>query len=265
MVIFALLSLFSLLLGPAYAGGTVTMPLSQWQALRDNAAADEQPEPPPVPVLHRGRSVAGSFRKGVFSGTLNAQVEVLPGSGHQRVPILDSATSIGAVELDGQPASLLREGGMYTIGIDEPGVHRVVVQFFQGRENDRFARRLGTESFELNPPLPQITPQIVAELRRDKEHDHADQHRRCDHGHEPELPLLEFGMTSHPTREGPDTRPDSQRREDLGGVNLDRPRQDMAQASDIASECNEHEARANQNGDSCLRGAVPIHHGARPS
>jgi len=137
----------------AFAAGpdTVTMPLQRWQevsqALEDAAARPA----PPAEVLQVDRSIDGAFRKGVLTATLRTTVQVLSDEGHVRIPVLDAATSIRRVRLDGQPTSLLREGGMYTVGVDQPGLHRIEVDFLQGHEDDRFARRL---RFSLPPSGP---------------------------------------------------------------------------------------------------------------
>ena len=59
-----------------------------------------------------------------------------------RVPVLDSLASVGEVRLNGQRTSLLKEGRMYTVGVDHAGVYTLQVRFFWGKEQDRFARRL---------------------------------------------------------------------------------------------------------------------------
>lgn len=122
--------------------GAVTLPLAQWQqVLAELEAAAVRPTSP-VPVLQVDRSVVGSFRRGVLAATLDTRFEVAAAAGHVRVPVLDADTSIRRVLLDGRETSLLREGDMYTVGVDGGGAHRVVVEFVQGHEDDRFARRL---------------------------------------------------------------------------------------------------------------------------
>ncbi|HSA23060.1 MAG TPA: LysM peptidoglycan-binding domain-containing protein, partial [Myxococcota bacterium] len=88
------------------------------------------------------RAVEGTFRKGLFRGTLSARFEVLEDRGHVRVPVLDSGASLGEVLLNGQRTSLLREGTLYTLGVEAPGTYAVRVEFFYGKEQDRFERRI---------------------------------------------------------------------------------------------------------------------------
>ncbi|MCB9765521.1 MAG: LysM peptidoglycan-binding domain-containing protein [Alphaproteobacteria bacterium] len=142
MLLILIMTLLSL---PAFAepgDGEVEVPLSTWEVVLDRLHASQQVPRPPVEVLPVSRSVQGEFRKGVFTGTLTARFVVLEGDRPIRVPVLDSATSIQEVLLDGKPTSLLQEGGLYTLGVLGDGEHVVTVRFFQGREDDRFARRL---------------------------------------------------------------------------------------------------------------------------
>ncbi|NMB74790.1 MAG: LysM peptidoglycan-binding domain-containing protein [Myxococcales bacterium] len=128
--------------------GKVTLPLSMWQAMRDRLEAAQKPETAPVAVSAIERQIEGSFRKGLFSGTLTYRFAVEDTRGHVRVPVLDAGAAMGEVALDGKTTSLLAEGGMYTVGVDQPGVHELRARFFWGREQDRFARLL---SFSLPP------------------------------------------------------------------------------------------------------------------
>lgn len=137
--------------------GAVTLPLASWEALLDRVEKGEQAPVPPVRVVRTGRSLTGSFRRGVFTGTLEARFQLLEGVGTDeetvrvRVPVLDAATSIDQVLLDGRPTSLLREGDMYTVGVSGAGEHRVSLRFYQGKDDDRFSREL---RFDLPPAGP---------------------------------------------------------------------------------------------------------------
>ena len=124
------------------ADGVVKVPLQEWERMLDTAAASAERPPAPVPVLQVDRSIEGTFRKGVFTGTLLTRIWIPVGGGDLRVPILDATASIASVQLNGKTTSLLPEGGFYTVAIDEPGIHSIRVDFFSGREDDRFARRL---------------------------------------------------------------------------------------------------------------------------
>ena len=138
--------LLALLLAPAGARsqerGQVTMPLEAWRQMLQAIEQTETPRPPPVEICPLSRSISGSFRKGLFTAELDSNFEVLRADGHVEVPILDGGASIEQVLLDGRPTSLIRRGGMYHLGIEQAGSHRVRVKFFWGQEQDRFSRRL---------------------------------------------------------------------------------------------------------------------------
>ena len=135
----------------ALAQDTVTLPLERWEALREAALAAQVSPAPPARVLQRARAVDGRYERGVFEGRLVTVLDVQPGDGPARVPVLDAGATIRSVTLDGRATSVLPEGGMYTVGIPSPGVHQVVVEFYQGREDDRFGRRV---AFSLPPSGP---------------------------------------------------------------------------------------------------------------
>jgi hypothetical protein len=134
--------LFLLATLAAAQDGTVTLPLSRWEGMLDEAGTYGVRPSAPVAVLQVDRSIEGSFRRGVFTGTLVTTVHVPPGFEQQRIPVLDGGASVAHVEVDGKTTSLLPEGGSYTVGVGGPGDHTVKVAFFLGREDDRFARHL---------------------------------------------------------------------------------------------------------------------------
>jgi hypothetical protein len=147
------------------APGTVTMPLSSWDALR--ASSVTAPQRAPLPVMAESRALSGTFSRGVFSGTLTATFTVLSDE-PVRVPLLDGTTSIASVSLDGRTTSLLSEGGMYTIGVDSPGEHTATVRFFSGQRDDRFTRRLafalpssGTTRLDVSVPEESIEASLA--------------------------------------------------------------------------------------------------------
>jgi hypothetical protein len=121
--------------------GYVDVPLPAWRQLVDARGAPPPPEPP-APIVTLERSLSGGFKKGLLSATLVARFEVLAADGHVRVPILDAAAAPGGVRLDGKPTSLVEEDGMYTVGVDRPGVYQVEATFRHGQEQDRFSRQL---------------------------------------------------------------------------------------------------------------------------
>ena len=142
---------------PDAPDGAVTLPLTHWEQLLDRIEEGEQAPVPPATVVRVDRRLEGSFMRGVFTGTLDTRFRLLEGAESAspdavvRVPVLDAATSIDQVLLDGQPTSLLQEGSMYTVGVSGAGEHRVQLRFFQGREDDRFSREL---RFALPPSGP---------------------------------------------------------------------------------------------------------------
>ncbi len=150
--------------------GTATMPLSTWEAMRTERDAALVPERAPVAVVWLERKVEGALKRGLFSATLTARFQVLDAeSGQVRVPLLDAATSVGDVRINGQRTSLLREGAMYTLGVDRPGVYTVQAQFYSGREQDRFARRVrvalpdgGITQLRVTIPETDIEPRLSA-------------------------------------------------------------------------------------------------------
>lgn len=131
----------------AYAQeGSATLSLDRWERLlAESEAAALRPDAP-VSVLQVDRSLEGSFQRGVFTGTLLTRFRVPPQADGQRdelrVPILDSDASIASVQLNGRTTSLLPVGDRYTVAVDGPGDHLVRVEFFIGRDDERFARRL---------------------------------------------------------------------------------------------------------------------------
>ena len=144
------------LAGPDEGGdGAVTLPLAHWEGLLDRIEEGEQVPVPPETVVRTGRRLEGSFRRGVFTGSLDSRFRLLEGADGEeavvRVPVLDADTSIDRVLLDGQPTSLLREGELYTVGVSGAGDHRGQLRFYQGREDDRFSREL---RFTLPPAGP---------------------------------------------------------------------------------------------------------------
>lgn len=148
--------------------GKVTLPLTRWEEMLDEAEKAEEQPIAPVPFLQIDRSIEGSFRRGVFTGTLVTRVFVPPGYEESRVPLLDADASIARVELDGRMTSLLPEGGNYTVAVGSPGTHTIRVEFFTGREDDRFDRRLslslpasGPTSLSLWLPEVDIEPDIA--------------------------------------------------------------------------------------------------------
>lgn len=126
--------------------GTATLSLDRWDRLLAEAEAAAQAPAAPYPVLQVDRSLEGSVQRGVFTGTLITRVRVpaaAVGLGEElRVPLLDSSASIASVQLNGRTTSLLPVGDRYTVAVDGPGDHVIRVDFFLGRPDDRFARRL---------------------------------------------------------------------------------------------------------------------------
>ncbi len=161
----------ALLLGAGQAwseDSEVELPLSVWEQMQAEIEQAAEPDRPTIPYCPIERSIQGSFRKGLFSGTLSSRFQVLSEQGHIRVPVLDAGASVGKVLLNGQRTSLLREGGMYTLGVDRPGEYRVEVEFYWGREQVDFARRLrfrvpeaGVTRLDIRIPEQDIEPKLL--------------------------------------------------------------------------------------------------------
>lgn len=122
--------------------GKVTMPLSDWEQMAAEIESQDDPSTPQVMIARMERRIQGVFEKGLFSGELVERFEAVDPGGHVRVPVLDGEVSLGEVLLDGERTSLLREGDMYTLGVDAPGVYEVRLKFFWGEDLSRFDRRL---------------------------------------------------------------------------------------------------------------------------
>jgi hypothetical protein len=122
--------------------GKVEMPLDEWEQIQTEIEDSKKAEKSHIPYCPIDREVEGSFRKGLFTGRLTSRLKVLDDRGHIRVPVLDAGASLGKVLLNGKRTSLLREGGMYTLGVDRPGDYTISVEFFWGREQVDFARKL---------------------------------------------------------------------------------------------------------------------------
>jgi hypothetical protein len=120
--------------------GTVTLPLTRWRALDDELHATPK-KARDAPFLWVKRRVEGRFRKGLWTGRLVAQFDVM-GDGPVHVPILDARAIVGDVTLDKEPASILEDGALYALPMERPGRHELTVNFHWGRETQRFTRTL---------------------------------------------------------------------------------------------------------------------------
>ncbi|MBI2374437.1 MAG: LysM peptidoglycan-binding domain-containing protein [Deltaproteobacteria bacterium] len=146
----------------------VILPVQAWDMLRD-AGREPEPPSPPVAVAAIDRALSGAFERGLFRAALIARFEVLGDAGHVRVPLVDSRASLGTVTLDGKKTSVLRDGELYTIGVDSPGRHEARLELFVGRQQDRFARRIelalpdgGPTSFRIRIPEQDIEARLGA-------------------------------------------------------------------------------------------------------
>jgi hypothetical protein len=151
-----------------FAGATVNIPLSQWESMKDRLDVAGKPSVPEQQYCPIERVISGQFRKGLFSGTLTATFKVLHVDGHLRIPILDGEASLGQTTLDGKRTSLLREGNMFTLGVNQPGTYTLRVNFFWGQEMERFERRLnfrlptaGITQVSVLIPESGIEPELV--------------------------------------------------------------------------------------------------------
>jgi len=120
----------------------VKLPLDSWEKMRKTIHTASEEKDPVFTYTAIKRSVNGVFQKGLFHGTLRARFKVIDGKQHLRIPVIDGNASLGKVLLNGKRTSLLREGSMFFLGVDKPGVYEAVVEFFWGREQDRFDRKL---------------------------------------------------------------------------------------------------------------------------
>jgi hypothetical protein len=136
--------------------GRVEFPLDLWHQMQAEFEAARKPARADLAWCPIERDIEGTFRKGLFRGALTARFEVLEDRGHIRVPVLDGTASLGEVLLDGQRTSLLPEGGLYTLGVEKPGLHLVRVEFFFGKEQDRFERRVRFRLPEAGPTRIQV-------------------------------------------------------------------------------------------------------------
>jgi hypothetical protein len=150
------------------SGGHVTLTLEQWSALLERSESRPPPPAPPVASAILTRSLDGAFTKGLLRATLVLRFEVLS-AGHVRVPVVGDAASVTAALVDRHPAALVREGGMYTVGVDRPGPHEVTASLLVGEEQDHFARRLklqlptgGSTLLSILVPEPEIEARLTS-------------------------------------------------------------------------------------------------------
>jgi hypothetical protein len=123
--------------------GKVTLPVRTWDAMVAEREAQKRRFRPDVPVAAIDREIQGSFRKGLLKARLVVRFVVLgPSEDHLRVPVIDGNATIGEALLDGMRTSLLREGSLYTVGVDRPGRHELSVELYWGKELDRYTRRI---------------------------------------------------------------------------------------------------------------------------
>lgn len=149
-------------------GGQVELSLPQLEQMLSTLEADAEPSRPHVEVCPIERQVDGELRKGLFRASLRARFEVLGDPGHLRVAVLDSAASLTEVTLDGKHTSLQRDGEIYSVGVDSPGVHEIKLGFYLGQEQDRFTRNLrfrlpaaGSSAISVMIPEQDISPSLV--------------------------------------------------------------------------------------------------------
>ena len=126
--------------------GRVTLPLGLWQRLADELRVTEAVRRlPKTPYAALSRSLAGAFRRGLLSATLDVHFEVFADEGYVTVPVLGAAASLETVLVNGEPGTLRSDGSSYLLGVSRPGRYHVQVRFYLGETQDRFARQLRIE------------------------------------------------------------------------------------------------------------------------
>ncbi|MEQ1507064.1 MAG: hypothetical protein ABMB14_32855 [Myxococcota bacterium] len=129
-------------IGDAQAGGTVSVPIDEWQAIAPTPSGPPSPEAA-WPIA---RSLTGALDRGLFTGTLRLQVDVRA-TAPVAVPVVGGDATIARATLDGRPVSVYADptgGGPGAWTVDAPpGVHELVVDLLHGRRTERFGRNLG--------------------------------------------------------------------------------------------------------------------------
>ncbi len=148
--------------------GTVTMPLEQWSELVDDAGEERRHALSPTQFAYVDRELTGRFDKGLLEGRLMTRFTVFEDVGYLQVPVVEVGASPGAVTLNGEPTSLVRQGEFYTVGVTAPGTYSVEVRFFKGELRERFTRRLrlalprgGTTSIAVTLPETDVEATIA--------------------------------------------------------------------------------------------------------
>ena len=138
--------------------GTVTVPLSQW-----NATVPAPKAPPEAMALPIDRQLTGRLDRGQLEASLRARFEVRS-TRSMPVPVLAETATLVSASLDGRPASLRRDGAVWVIDAP-PGRHALAVAFLHGQRTERFARQLdlalpagGPTAIDLILPEAQIAP-----------------------------------------------------------------------------------------------------------
>jgi nucleoid-associated protein YgaU len=142
--------------------GTVTVTLGDWEAAGAERRGVEGPPAPAGPLPIR-RTLVGALDRGLFVGTLTSTFDVYTAG---PVVVVDGASVLADVRLDGAPASARRDGEGWVVDA-APGRHELRVELLQGERSDRFTRALqltlpagGPTALELRIPEASIDPTL---------------------------------------------------------------------------------------------------------
>ena len=169
-----LYTLIFLILLPSFlnyaADGKVTMPLREWKDMHKAIEKMTKPDTPKFNYCPVSRSIKGTFRKGLFKASLKTTFKVLK-KGHIMIPVIDGKSSLQEVLLNGHRTSLYKDKArnMFFIAISKPGTYTLDIQFFIGKELERFERSIACRLPEAGPTKLSITiPENNIEAKLEK-------------------------------------------------------------------------------------------------
>ncbi len=144
---------------------TVTLPLTDWEALEASAQPDQIEAPREAPV--QARRVVGRLERGLLEARLTTHFDALQDEGPLDVALLGSTATVVQTRLDGLDISVQHEGDLLVTSVS-PGPHVAEIDLLAGRRTDRFARRVqlslppgGPTEVEIWVPELPITAQLA--------------------------------------------------------------------------------------------------------